>query len=663
MYLYTLKLWNWRKFGSKLNGDPGLEIVFNKNLNVLVGENDSGKTAIIDAIKTILGTNSNDSFWLSEDDFNNSASNAKIECTFKSLSKSEEGFFYEWLSFKEDNTTELRIILEMDLYVDLNGQKKLRKSIKAGDEGLETPMDDEARQLLTITYLKPLRDAEVELNAGRKSRIAQIIRNMKEISLGSNPLYEEIVIDFENAFNNLKGILREPVLNKIKTTIDEFFNELDRKSPEIRNKDMSFVEILRRLELNIGEVSSGLGSSNLLFIAAELLLLSEGDIGPKMAIIEEVEAHIHPQAQLRLIKYFEEKSKEKGIQYILSTHSTTLASSIKLQHQILIYNSEAYPLGEGFTLLNRDDYSYLERFLDATKANMFFAQGIIFVEGDAENLLIPTVAEIIGRPLHKYGVSIVNVGSLAFKRYSTIFLRENEMKPLNLPISIISDLDLKPRSFYKIPSYFEITCHQTDELKTLFGCDEDLGTEYHKVYIEFEDLYEELVEKFGKEKTHLYRSAIIDLIRPVSGLVYDFTVNQRTGAKNTNLFNNREQTKVFLSTPWTLEYALAKSCFSRGFQEVVLHSHYKVSGYITKQLAKWAEITDPEELAVDIYKFILEKDVSKSIISQNFANYLWSNKDIIRKMITIDDDLKYLVEAILHVTGGISNWSLSLQNT
>lgn len=34
------------------------------------------------------------------------------------------------------------------------------------------------------------------------------------------------------------------------------------------------------------------------------------------------------------------------------------------------------------------DYNFLERFLDATKANLFFARGVIMVEGDAENLLI-----------------------------------------------------------------------------------------------------------------------------------------------------------------------------------------------------------------------------------------------------------------------------------
>jgi putative ATP-dependent endonuclease of OLD family len=51
MYLSKLKLWNFRKYSTGKNGTPGLEINFHEGLNVLIGENDSGKTAIVDAIR------------------------------------------------------------------------------------------------------------------------------------------------------------------------------------------------------------------------------------------------------------------------------------------------------------------------------------------------------------------------------------------------------------------------------------------------------------------------------------------------------------------------------------------------------------------------------------------------------------------------------------
>ena len=58
MYISELKLWNFRKYG-KIEWDldkPHLVVPFNEGLNVLIGENDSGKSAILDAIKLALKT-------------------------------------------------------------------------------------------------------------------------------------------------------------------------------------------------------------------------------------------------------------------------------------------------------------------------------------------------------------------------------------------------------------------------------------------------------------------------------------------------------------------------------------------------------------------------------------------------------------------------------
>ena len=92
MFLSELKIWNFRKYGSGDDGAPGLHLQLNKGLNLLVGENDSGKTAIVDAIKFVLQTQSYDYQWLEEEDFflppgieskdANRAKSFKIECIF-----------------------------------------------------------------------------------------------------------------------------------------------------------------------------------------------------------------------------------------------------------------------------------------------------------------------------------------------------------------------------------------------------------------------------------------------------------------------------------------------------------------------------------------------------------------------------------------------------
>ncbi|WP_446673553.1 AAA family ATPase [Paenibacillus wuxiensis] len=77
-----------------------------------------------------------------------------------------------------------------------------------------------------------------------------------------------------------------------------------------------------KLSLELYTNKSGLGSPNLLFIAVELLLLNrENYSGLKIALVEEIEAHIHPQAQLRLIEFLQQESENLGIQLILTTHT------------------------------------------------------------------------------------------------------------------------------------------------------------------------------------------------------------------------------------------------------------------------------------------------------------------------------------------------------
>ena len=66
MHLAEIRIENFRLFGT---GDSILVLPFRAGLNVLVGENDSGKTAIVDAIRFALGTTSQDFQRFSDEDF------------------------------------------------------------------------------------------------------------------------------------------------------------------------------------------------------------------------------------------------------------------------------------------------------------------------------------------------------------------------------------------------------------------------------------------------------------------------------------------------------------------------------------------------------------------------------------------------------------------
>ncbi|BFT69510.1 ATP-dependent nuclease [Paenibacillus sp. P36] len=649
MYLNEVSIWNWRKFGERENGQPGVKISFNANLNVIVGENDSGKTAIIDAIKLGLNTNSQDSSWIRETDFHDSSKSIKIEYIFKELSEDEEAFFFEWIYFKE-STSYLRILLEAEQIVDINMKSKITRNISGGEEGREQPLSDSVKQLLTVTYLKPLRDAELELSSGSRSRFAQILKNLSYFQNNSGKSRNKIEDILSGAFSEIQEIIDKPVLEKMNEVIEAFFEKNRKKSPEINPKIIKFEEALKKLELSLGDVGSGLGSSNLLFMAAELLLLSDNTIGAKIALIEEIEAHIHPQSQLRLIKYFERKSKDEGIQYILTSHSPMLASSISLEHIILIYNSAAYPMRSGLTFLEADDYKFLERFLDATKSNMFFAQGIICVEGDAENLLIPTLAEVINRPLHDYGVSIINVGNLAFKRYASIFLRKDNLK-LNFPVSIVTDLDMKPVSYYhESICYFELDHEDEQEIKKIISPVQDeslIG-----LYYTFDILINKINKIIEGKLTQEQRQIIYDILVKKNTKKYEEITTARAKEIQGNYMHEVEKTKVFISSPWTLEFAIAESGLSSLLQNSILEANYKEAKNRTSKKEEWEGISDTEKRASEVYQFMIDHNVSKSVVSQLLSAKILDKRSELGSTIANDSKLKYLIDAIRHVTGG-----------
>lgn len=110
MYLYNVKLWNFRKYGA--NGEfnlekPDLNINFKRGLNLLIGENDSGKTAIIDAIKIVLKTTSYEWIRITHDDFYKDSDRLRIALKFIDFEVEEAKNFVEFLSWEViDNKNE-----------------------------------------------------------------------------------------------------------------------------------------------------------------------------------------------------------------------------------------------------------------------------------------------------------------------------------------------------------------------------------------------------------------------------------------------------------------------------------------------------------------------------------------------------------------------------
>lgn len=179
MIISELKVYNFRRFES-MNGIPGLKITFHKGLNALIGENDSGKTAVIDALKLVLLTQSNEYIRPSDEDFykpvgGEACSEFKIDCTISEFTQNEAKNFIEHLSFRK-NENGMEYTLELHYRAWKEGHK-IYQELRVGDIDDGISIDGKARELLKAVYLKPLRDAEREMSSGRGSRISQILLN------------------------------------------------------------------------------------------------------------------------------------------------------------------------------------------------------------------------------------------------------------------------------------------------------------------------------------------------------------------------------------------------------------------------------------------------------------------------------------------------------
>ncbi|MGZ5720812.1 MAG: ATP-dependent nuclease [Burkholderiales bacterium] len=468
MHIAELQIENFRIFGS---GSDALTVSLLPGLNVFIGENDCGKTAIVDAIRLCLGTTSRDQPRLAIDDFHlgpaGRSLDLTIRCKFAFNAPAEAGAFVEYLT-PEPKGPALYVMLRAIRPDD--EAKSLRRNgitveVTTGPHGSGPRMDAVLRQQLTTTFLKALRDAASELSSGRGSRLSQILASY-------NQFVGQEVSDFDPATGapakTLVGIMRgaehaienNPVITQTQRSLnDDYLRHFTiANAPLEGHVGMAPAElrhILEKLDLWIESPAlaertiRGLGSLNILFMASELLLLRQNaDVGLPLLLIEEPEAHLHPQLQLLVSEYLAEHvaaAEESPMQVIMTTHSPTLGSKLRLDNITLMSRGRAFPLAIGQTLLEKNDYRYLERFMDATKANLFFARGVLIVEGDAENILLPTLARLLDRSLTRYGVSIVKVGSTGLFRYSRIFRRAkiDGIEPeVSIRVACVADRDI-----------------------------------------------------------------------------------------------------------------------------------------------------------------------------------------------------------------------------
>lgn len=305
-------------------------------------------------------------------------------------------------------------------------------------------------QSFLVVFLPALRDVESELRQFRSSPLARLI-DVMEI----DPDEQEKLLEALRKAN--QEIATAPTIDVIAKAIDVAFKKVTGPAfsmdVNLGLSEPSFQAIVRALRIlltnaamvNFDPASNGLGLNNILYVSILIEYFQKRLVQQKSAgqiiLFEEPEAHLHPQLQLTLFKAL----SALPFQSILTTHSTHISAHAGLRSYIVLTQigspavSSAVPADDA--KLEEPEILDLERYLDATKSNLLFARKVMLVEGPAELFLISALLkQVKDIDLDREGISVIPIYGVHFDVYAKLFSADSLPKKC----AIITDGDLKP---------------------------------------------------------------------------------------------------------------------------------------------------------------------------------------------------------------------------
>lgn len=438
MHIAMLKLTGFRNLEAEVSFCPGFAI--------LAGENNAGKSNVIDALRLLLHAEAGrrEQLYPVPSDFavdaegNGISDTFSIEAVFENMNQLQQNRMVTCVA-PELGAGKARL----GLRAGLRSSDHVDTEVFGGDRD-NIDIEQLAREAIQYTYLPPLRDAAAELSPGRRNRLRLLLQGIvREIE--DREAIENLVKQLNEELAKGKSV--QQAKDAIQSRLDRLSGERYRQQVDLVFSDPLFDRIAGNLRALIGETtpgemtSGGLGFNNLLFIATVLAgLAEEPEAALHVLLVEEPEAHLHPQLQDLLMRYLEEQGEER-VQVIATTHSPNLASAAGLARMTVLARSQPGQPTVARALarfgLSEREVLHLGRFLDVTKASLLFARGVLLVEGVAEQILAPELARACGISLSDRGVSVINVGGLSFAPFAGLF------GPDKLPYrcSIVTDAD------------------------------------------------------------------------------------------------------------------------------------------------------------------------------------------------------------------------------
>lgn len=318
----------------------------------------------------------------------------------------------------------------------------------ASKVGVRVPHQLSISKEVSFTFIQALRDVVSDFHNTRTNPLLSLLKMKSEdIDEEDYASISDTVKELNESIEQLPDVLdvSKNIKETIKSTVGETYSpsSLTIKS----NLSDEANKLLQSLKLFIGEPDEdyegavhelSLGGANLIYLTLKLLEFNYQKARETFAnflLIEEPEAHIHTHIQKTLF----DKLDYGDTQIIYSTHSNQISEVSNLSNINVLSKRRNHAVSfQPARGLNDDKVEKLERYLDAIRTNLLFAKGVMLVEGDAEELLVPLlIKNVLGVSLDELGVSIINVRSTGFENIAEIF----HSARIQRKCAIITDLD------------------------------------------------------------------------------------------------------------------------------------------------------------------------------------------------------------------------------
>lgn len=489
-----------------------VEFELNNDLNVIVGKNNSGKTSILYCLDKFLNNTSfryedlnidmqNELELLvideekTEDEFNNKDLKIYLELNIKYDETDNISILSKLMTDLEDDSNTVHLCFEY--YISFDNFKKLKndyselpndiKEIKninwflsknykkyfqiakyaydVNESNFINISEELLKRVINFEYINAKREVtndEPQKNNIREqlSKLSyQFLKNNKDANLkeelekfNKELLKMDIKLDesykkiFESLFNDLKkyGFAKEGSDIEIQSRLSE--NNI------IQDNTLLLYNINGK---QLPETFNGLGYLNFFALILKINNIIT-DMKEKTAasinllIIEEPEAHTHPQMQYIFINniknIIEKYSVGMSLNTILTTHSPQILSQSNYESVLCFIRSDNESRIKSFSKFfkrlcscDKKSFDYIKKYLTLTNSEIFFADKVITIEGTTERILLPVFIKIIdnsgeGLNLSSQNISIIESGAYAQNL-------DPLLKFLNVKTLIITDID------------------------------------------------------------------------------------------------------------------------------------------------------------------------------------------------------------------------------